>query len=116
MTPTLVLKDGKPFLVTGSPGGARIITTVLQIVMNVVDHGMNIAEASVAPRIHHQWLPDELRVEEGLSLDTIRLLEGLGHKVVVKDSMGSTQSIVHREEGLYGYSDTRRGGALTAGY
>jgi gamma-glutamyltranspeptidase/glutathione hydrolase len=116
MTPTLVLKDGKPFLVTGSPGGARIITTVLQIVMNVIDHGMNIAEASVAPRIHHQWLPDELRVEEGLSLDTIRLLEGLGHKVVVKDSMGSTQSIVHQEEGLYGYSDTRRWGALTAGY
>ena len=66
MSPTIVLKDGKTFLVTGSPGGSRIITTVLQIIMNVIDHGMNVAEASAAPRMHHQWLPDELRVEEGL--------------------------------------------------
>ena len=67
MSPTLVLKDGQPFLVTGSPGGSRIITTTLQMIMNVIDHGMNVAEATHAPRIHHQWLPDELRVEEGLS-------------------------------------------------
>ena len=60
MSPTIVLKDGKPFLVTGSPGGSRIITTVLQVIMNVIDHGMNVAEASQATRIHHQWLPDEL--------------------------------------------------------
>ena len=65
MSPTIVLKDGKPFLVTGSPGGSRIITTTLQVIMNVIDHGMNIAEATFAPRIHHQWLPDELRVEQG---------------------------------------------------
>ncbi len=116
MTPTLVFKDGQPLLVTGSPGGSRIITTVLQLVMNVIDHGMNIAEATIAPRIHHQWLPDELRVEEGLSPDTLRLLEALGHKVAVKDTMGSTQSIVRMPWGLYGYSDTRRRGALTAGY
>lgn len=116
MTPTLVFKDGQPFLVTGSPGGSRIITTVLQLVMNVIDHGMNIAEATIAPRIHHQWLPDELRVEEGLSPDTLRLLEALGHKVAVKDTMGSTQSIVRMPWGLYGYSDSRRRGALTAGY
>ena len=81
MSPTIVLKDGKVVLVTGSPGGSRIITTVLQIVMNVIDHGMNIAEASAAPRMHHQWLPDELRVEEGFSPDTIRLLEGMGYTV-----------------------------------
>jgi gamma-glutamyltranspeptidase/glutathione hydrolase len=74
MSPTIVLKDGRTVLVTGSPGGSRIITTVLQIIMNVVDHGMNIAEASGAPRIHHQWLPDELRVEDGISPDTLRLL------------------------------------------
>ena len=67
MSPTIVLKDGKTFLVTGSPGGSRIITTVLQVIMNMVDHGMNIAEASAAPRMHDQWLPDELRVEEGFS-------------------------------------------------
>jgi gamma-glutamyltranspeptidase/glutathione hydrolase len=116
MSPTLVLKDGKPFLVTGSPGGSRIITTTLQVIMNVIDHGMNVAEATHAPRIHHQWLPDELRVEEGLSPDTVRLLEQLGQKVVVKNAMGSTQSIMLTDDGLYGASDPRRAGALTLGY
>ena len=116
MTPTIVLKDGKPFLITGSPGGSRIITTTLQVIMNVIDHGMNIAEATVAPRIHHQWLPDEIRVEEGLSPDTVALLQAMGHKVVVKRAMGSTQSIVYLPEGLYGFSDPRRRNALTAGY
>ncbi|MDQ2696421.1 MAG: gamma-glutamyltransferase, partial [Pseudomonadota bacterium] len=116
MSPTLVLKDGQPFLVTGSPGGSRIITTVAQIIMNVIDHGMNIAEATIAPRIHHQWLPDEIRVEEGLSPDTLRLLEQMGHKVVVMDTMGSTQSIMQTAGDLTGFSDTRRQGALTLGY
>ncbi len=116
MTPTLVFKDGQVVLVTGSPGGSRIITTVLQTVLNVIDHRMNIAEATLAPRIHHQWQPDELRVEEGLSPDTVRLLGGLGHKVVVKDTMGNTQSIVRAPEGLFGFSDPRRAGSLTAGY
>jgi gamma-glutamyltranspeptidase/glutathione hydrolase len=64
MTPTLVLKDGKPVLVTGSPGGARIITTVLQQVVNHIDFGMNPAEAAATLRFHHQWTPDELRVEK----------------------------------------------------
>jgi gamma-glutamyltranspeptidase/glutathione hydrolase len=117
MSPTIVLKDGGVFLVTGSPGGSRIITTVLQIVMNVIDHGMNIAEASVAPRIHHQWAPDELRVEEGLSPDTVRLLSAMGHKVSVQETMGSTHSIVRGADGaLFGASDPRRSSALTAGY
>jgi gamma-glutamyltranspeptidase/glutathione hydrolase len=116
MSPTIVLQDGKPFLVTGSPGGSRIITTTLQVIMNVIDHGMNVAEATHATRIHHQWLPDELRVEEGLSPDTIQLLEQKGHKVAVKNAMGSTQSIMVTEEGLYGSSDPRRSGALTLGY
>ncbi len=116
MSPTIVLKDGKPFLVTGSPGGSRIITTVLQIVMNVIDHDMNIAEATYAPRVHHQWLPDELRVEAGLSPDTIRLLEQMGHRVVIKDTMGSTQSIMITDQGLFGSSDPRTPGGLTLGY
>jgi gamma-glutamyltranspeptidase/glutathione hydrolase len=117
MSPTIVMKDGEVFLATGSPGGSRIITTVLQVIMNVVDHGMNVAEASVFPRIHHQWLPEELRVEEGLSPDTIRLLEGMEHTVAVKPAMGSTQSIMRRADGaLFGASDTRRPTALTAGY
>jgi gamma-glutamyltranspeptidase / glutathione hydrolase len=116
MSPTIVLRQGKPFLVTGSPGGSRIISTVLQIIMNVIDHGMNIAEATYASRIHHQWLPDELRIEEGLSPDTIRLLEQMGHEVSVQDAMGSTQSIMITEAGLFGSSDPRTPGALTLGY
>lgn len=116
MTPTLVFKDGRIALVTGSPGGSRIITTVLQIVLNVIDHQMNIAEATVAPRIHHQWLPDELRIEEGLSPDTVRLLEGLGHKIVVKEVMGSTQSIMRTAEGWHGFADTRQPSGLAVGY
>lgn len=116
MTPTIVFQDGEPFLATGSPGGSRIITTVLQVIMNVVDHHMNIMAATVAPRVHHQWLPDELRVEVGLSPDTRALLAAKGHKLSVQDAMGSTQSILRGDGGLYGASDPRRPGALTLGY
>ncbi len=116
MTPTLVFKDGKPWLVTGSPGGSRIITTVLQIVLNTVDHGMNVAAATAAPRMHHQWLPDELRIEPGFSRDTLRLLAEKGHRVVIKNAMGSTQSLLRIEDGWTGASDPRRPGALTLGY
>lgn len=118
MSPTMVLKDGVVILVTGSPGGARIITTTAQVILNVIDHGMNIAEATVAPRIHHQWLPEVLRIEEGISRDTIALLEAKGHHVVEMDVMGSTQSIQVDAENdlLFGYSDTRQTGAATLGY
>ncbi|SCC23347.1 gamma-glutamyltransferase [Kosakonia oryziphila] len=117
MSPTIVLKDGKTWLVTGSPGGSRIITTVLQMVVNSIDFGMNVAEASNAPRFHHQWLPDELRVEKGFSPDTLKLLEQKGQKVVVKEAMGSTQSIMVAPDGtLYGASDPRSVDDLTAGY
>ena len=81
MTPTIVLKDGKLYLVLGSPGGARIITTVANILMGVVDYGMNIQEAVDAPRFHNQWLPDHVNVERWFSLDTVTLLEKMGHKV-----------------------------------
>jgi gamma-glutamyltranspeptidase/glutathione hydrolase len=117
MSPTIVFKDDKPFLVTGSPGGSRIITTVLQVIMNVIDHGMNIAAATVAPRVHHQWRPDRLRIETGLSPDTLELLAGRGFDILPSFAMGSTQSILRRADGtLTGYSDPRRPGALTLGY
>ncbi|MBO6892155.1 MAG: gamma-glutamyltransferase [Roseibium sp.] len=116
MSPTLVFKDGAFYMATGSPGGSRIITTTLQIILNVVDHGMNIAEATAATRIHNQWLPDEIRIEEGLSPDTIALLEQRGHTLVVKNAMGSTQSIMSIDGILAGASDPRRPGALTEGY
>ncbi|WP_246201621.1 gamma-glutamyltransferase [Budvicia diplopodorum] len=116
MSPTIVTKDGKLVLVTGSPGGSRIITTVLQIVLNTVEFNMNIAEATNAPRIHHQWLPEEIRIEKGISSDTIKLLEKKGHKVSVQPTMGSTQSIVVTPEGLFGAADPRSKDDLAAGY
>ncbi|AVO38259.1 gamma-glutamyltransferase [Pukyongiella litopenaei] len=82
MSPTVISKDGEPFMVIGSPGGPRIITITLESIMNVIDHGMDMQEAIDAPRIHHQWLPDDIKMEpNGLSPDTIRLLTGMGYKV-----------------------------------
>jgi gamma-glutamyltranspeptidase / glutathione hydrolase len=88
MTPTIVLKDGKLFLVLGSPGGPRIITTVANILMGVVDYGMNIQEAVNAPRFHHQWLPDVVNFEQWFSPDAVRLLEQMGHKVKSGETAG----------------------------
>ncbi|BDR10830.1 gamma-glutamyltransferase [Comamonas thiooxydans] len=116
MTPTLVLKDGKPVLVTGSPGGARIITTVLQQVVNHIDFGMNPAEAAATPRFHHQWTPDELRVEKGFSPDTLALLRQWGHKVALKASMGRTQTIEIRDGLLRGASDPRNPDGKAMGF
>jgi gamma-glutamyltranspeptidase / glutathione hydrolase len=90
MTPTLVLKDGKPVLIVGTPGGSRIITTVLQIIVNVIDHGMTLQEAVDAPRIHHQWWPDHIAAEPfALSEDTVRSLTGMDYKVVELEPWGS---------------------------
>ncbi|KVX03363.1 gamma-glutamyltransferase [Shewanella frigidimarina] len=116
MSPTMVMKDGKPFIVTGSPGGSRIITITLQMIMNVIDHNLNIAEATAAARMHHQWLPDFIWVEHTLNRDTISLLEAKGHKVKVQESIGSTQSIMMTEQGLFGASDPRRAGSAAIGY
>lgn len=116
MSPTLVLKNGKPWLVTGSPGGARIITTTLQTIVNAIDFGMNPAEAASTPRVHHQWLPDVLRVEKGLSPDTMAILQKQGYKVSVQPTMGRTQTIQLRDDGLYGYSDPRNPDGATLGY
>ena len=116
MTPTIVMKNNKPWLVTGSPGGARIITTVLQSVVNTIDHEMNPAEAIITPRVHHQWLPDELRVEAGISPDTIKLLQDKGHKVVTKAPMGRIQIIQAYDSGFYGYSDPRNPDGKTLGF
>jgi len=111
MTPTIVLKDDKPFLVVGSPGGPRIITSTLQTIINVIDHGMNISQAVYAPRVHMQWLPDELRVEAfGLSPDTSELLKTMGYNLSVQPDMGDVNAImVDQESGLMtASSDPRR--------
>ena len=117
MSPTLVFKDGKLLMATGSPGGSRVITTVLQIIVNVSDHGLNAAEAQNAPRAHDQLFPDELRIERGISPDTIRLLEGMGHKVTVGEAMGSANTIIRAADGeLTGASDPRVRGTLAVGW
>ena len=116
MTPTIVLKNGKPFLVTGSPGGSRIITAVLQVLLNVIDYRMTIAEAVQAPRIHHQWLPDETMVEAGVPAEMVKALEARGHNVKVWPPFTSAPSILVTPDGLIGAADTRTRGALAAGY
>lgn len=109
MTPTIVFADGNPWFVTGSPGGSRIITTVLQMIVNVIDHGMNIAEATAAPRIHHQWFPDVLSLEPGISPDTIALLRERGHELQeARSTMGSIQAVAVRDGVFRGASDPRR--------
>jgi gamma-glutamyltranspeptidase/glutathione hydrolase len=116
MSPTIVFRDGKPFLVTGSPGGSRIITTVLQVILNVIDHQMPLGDALAAPRAHHQWLPDEVFVEEGFAPETLRALEALGHKVTTRPAAGAAHSILVTSDTLIGAGDERRAGATAAGY
>jgi gamma-glutamyltranspeptidase/glutathione hydrolase len=95
MTPSILARDGKLVAVVGSPGGRTIINTVLQVVLNVIDFGMNIQEAVNAPRIHHQWLPDRIRIEEGgVSEYTVEQLEAMGHEVSVGGSQGMAHSIM----------------------
>ena len=112
MTPTIVLKAGKLFLVLGSPGGPRIITTVANILMGVVDYGMNLQEAVNASRFHHQWLPDEVYVERGTAPDTVTMLQQLGHRVVTEDywSDGECIAIDLKTRERLGASDVRNNG------
>jgi gamma-glutamyltranspeptidase/glutathione hydrolase len=116
MTPTIVLKDGKPFLVTGSPGGSRIITAVLQVVVDVIDRGLDIASAVSAPRVHNQWMPDQVFAEPGVSPDVLATLEARGDKVVATRPYTSATSIIVTPEGFVGAADPRTRGALAAGY
>ena len=109
MSPTIILKDGKLFMVVGSPGGARIITTVLQVISNVIDHKMNISEAVSAPRFHMQWLPDEIRIEKfGMTKDTIKALENKGYKIVELPDMGDVNAILIDNGIFYGTMDPRK--------
>jgi len=116
MTPTMVLKDGEPYVVTGSPGGSKIITAVLQTVLNVIEFDMNIAEASSVARVHHQWMPDELKCESGISADTLKILQSLGHKTKPTSTLGSTQSVMKVGDRFEGYSDPRRPDAATVAF
>ena len=118
MSPVLVSKDGNPYFMTGSPGGSKIISANMQMVLNVLEYGMNIGDAAVAPRIHHQWYPEELLLESGISPDTIKLLRQKGHKINFTSNssvMGSLQTVMSKDGQFYGYSDPRRPGAGAVG-
>jgi gamma-glutamyltranspeptidase/glutathione hydrolase len=115
MSPTILLKDGKPFLITGSPGGSRIITAVLQVIVNVVDRGMDIAAAVSAPRIHNQWMPDQVYVEAALAPDVVDALRAFGDKIVLQRPFTSANSIMVTPKGIMGAADPRTHGALAIG-
>ena len=115
MSPTIVLKDDKPVLVTGSPGGSRIISTVLQVIVNVLDYHMDVAAAVDAPRLHHQWLPDEVRIERGFAEDTLAGLKARGHQLVEPMGQTSANSIAVTPNGLLGAPDPRTRGAEASG-
>jgi gamma-glutamyltranspeptidase/glutathione hydrolase len=116
MTPTIVLDEhGKVLLVTGTPGGSRIINVVLQVLVNVIDHDMNIAEATHRPRIHQGWRSQPLAIETGMNPEVIRLLTSMGHQIELQQTMGSTQSIMWRNGLFHGSADPRRPNALALG-
>jgi gamma-glutamyltranspeptidase/glutathione hydrolase len=116
MTPTIVLKDDRPVLVTGAPGGSRIITTVLQVVVNVLDFNEDIGSAVAAPRLHHQWLPDYVVAEPGFPQATIQALEALGHTIKIGPLTGAAHSVAITPKAIIGAADQRSRGALAAGY
>ena len=115
MSPTIVLKDDRPVLVTGSPGGSRIISTVLQVIVDVLDYHMDVAAAVAAPRLHHQWLPDEVRIERGFTDGTLAELSSMGHQLVEPMGQTSANSILVTPNGLLGAPDPRTRGAEAAG-
>ena len=117
MTPTIVFRGGRPILATGSPGGSRIITTILQILVNVIDFDMNIAEATAAPRIHHQWMPDIVYAEPSFNEDTIHLLQDRGYTFNKnRVTIGDVESVMYSNGLFLGASDTRRPGGAAVGY
>lgn len=114
MMPTIVFKQGKPWLVTGTPGGSTIIDTMLQLVVNVIDFGLNVDEATHQPRIY-QGTTDSLRVEPNFNPDTVSLLKSMGHKITSDETMGSAQSIMVENGLVMGSADPRRPGARAVG-
>ncbi|CAE7162352.1 ggt [Symbiodinium microadriaticum] len=119
MTPTIVARNGQPVFAVGSPGGKTIINTTMQLILNVIDHGFNIAESVEAGRIHHQWLPDFTSIESNaLSADTLRLYQAKGHQVRERGSQGAAMGVYHdRANDLFlGAADSRRGDAAAVGY
>jgi gamma-glutamyltranspeptidase / glutathione hydrolase len=117
MTPSIVLKGGKPFLITGSPGGSRITTAVLQVIINVLDRHMGIGDAVSAPRLHNQWVPDQVYAEPGVPDDVLAALQARGDKVVAQRPFSSANSILVAPDGSFiGAADPRTHDGLAVGY
>jgi len=108
MTPTIVFHDSKPIIATGSPGGSRIITAVLQFLLNTLDFKMEISDATVVPRIHHQWKPDVLMLEKGFDIQHIESIKGFNQKVYISGPGTSLESLEIKNNLFYGFGDTRR--------
>jgi gamma-glutamyltranspeptidase/glutathione hydrolase len=116
MTPTIVLKNGKPLLVTGSPGGSRIITAVLQVIISVIDFHMPVVQAVGSPRLHNQWQPDETYAEPGFTPDVLEALKARGHTIVPTGPHTAANSIEVTKDGYVGAADRRTRGSLAVGY
>ncbi len=116
MSPTIMIGPKGVLYATGSPGGGRIITTVLQVILNIVDYQLDLQSAVSMPRMHSQLWPDEIMIEQGFSVDTVNILEVMGHKVVLFDAMGSAQTAKKSDHGFKGAADPRRMGAYAEGY
>ncbi len=117
MTPTIVLKDGRVRIVTGSPGGSRIINSVLQVVLNLIEFDLNAAEAVNSPRFHHQWLPDKLQLERGFPPEVLKALRAMGYDLEITYTIGSAQTVVHDAEGnLSAAGDPRRNGSTAVAF
>jgi len=115
MTPTIVMKNGDFFLTTGSPGGSRIITAVLQSIINIVDYGMNLEEANAAKRIHHQWQPDLLQIESSIDPEIKNQLLELKYNIKIINPATCLQTIMYKDNMYYGYGDFRRPDAFASG-
>ena len=116
MTPTLVFKDSNPIIATGSPGGSVIITAVLQFLLNMLVFDMEISDATVVPRIHHQWVPDILFLEKGFDINHAREIESFGQKIISTGPRTSLESLEIQNGLFYGFGDTRRPDSMAIGY
>ena len=115
MTPTIVLKDGQPYFATGSPGGSRIITSVLQSILNIVEFEFEVSDAILAPRIHHQWYPDVLQLEKSYNSQHAEALTKKGYEIMKINPATALQIVMMKNNYYYGFGDTRRPDSLAIG-
>jgi gamma-glutamyltranspeptidase/glutathione hydrolase len=116
MTPTIVLQNNKPFLVVGTPGGTTITTSVFQTIVNIIDFGLTTEEAVNKPKFHHQWLPDDIKIEKSFPYPTRAALEKMGYKIVERGAIGRTEVIKVLPDGRFEAVADSRGDDAAEGY